>query len=48
MKFIYHIFLIIGLLMVTSCSEDELLDLNIDPNNPTSVPAANFGYARAV
>lgn len=26
----------------TACSEDALLELNIDPNNPTSVPAANL------
>ncbi|MFK7979601.1 MAG: SusD/RagB family nutrient-binding outer membrane lipoprotein [Saprospiraceae bacterium] len=39
---LYNILLIIGIFMLSACSEDELLDLNIDPNNPTSVPAANL------
>ncbi len=42
MRLSYHILLIIGILMFSACSEDELLDLNIDPNNPTSVPAVNI------
>lgn len=42
MKIVYQISLIIVVFLFAACSDDALLDLNIDPNNPVSVPAANL------
>jgi len=42
MKILSNILLITVILLFTACDEDALLDLNIDPNNPTSVPAVNL------
>ncbi len=39
---LYKAISVFAVVFIFGCASDDLLDINIDPNNPTAVPAANL------